>query len=948
MYVIYFVENNFKLSIELEDYLDEDKFNNYVIFLKSIYIMYEGNKFWNIPYKRIDEIIMWFDYHEYEYRIMPEAQIELKNFKDNNFKREYKFNRTKNFDLSVYSDKVVLYDYLKEGCNWSIKRNRAYIADDAGLGKCQSIDTPILTINGWKLLKDIKIGDVVFSSSGKSCNVIGIYPQGKKDIYKINFTDGTSTNSCLEHLWVCMTDNNKRRNQGWQIKPLEKIKKEKTKHWIPVVKPIEFEEKEFKISPYVLGVLIGDGYLCGTGISISNPENDIMERVIKETFSLCKLGKVDYYKNHKRYNLIGLLKNKNNLLYEIRNLKLNIKSTYKFIPENYMLGSVKQRIDLLHGLMDTDGTCQIKKNNRSCSCSYSTSSKKLAEDIKQLVLSLGGRSKIHLYKEREYVVQILLMFNPFWCKIKSLKWIKPTQNKPSKIFKSIEFMENKEAVCISVDSSDKTYITENYIVTHNTIESIGLFSQLYKENKIDGIFIVVKIGTSYNWKKEILKFSNIFKEEDIEIILNKNKIKPFEKNKNKKIIIISNHLLRYVFASYRKDYSKIKLSKIRWNKSYVDIFDKWNKNSLALIIDEVHEFKNSSSLRSKSIQAHKNFFEYRFILSATPAINYFENYWNQFNILDESIIPYSENAFKIYISKEIGDKYSSYTIREYNHKNIKEIKDRISPFIIQRLKKDLPEVKTKQFIKPIYLEMSEKQRKLYDIFIDYTIKELKKEYDFIDLKLIFEKYFAYILQIIDNPLLLEGKINDEKFNKLLNSWKITDDSRFIYTKSVLKTYIEDFDEKVILFDNHPKTLDFLYEQFKKYNPLIVHGHTKDNEETKLEKQDLFNDKNSKYKLFLLSSLIGGSSWNLENACRRELFYILPYDTTITRQAFDRVYRITSKYDSIIEMLIIDKSIDNLRYLKNVKRIEINDNFLRKNLSEDEIKSLFLGILNTNN
>jgi len=126
-----------------------------------------------------------------------------------------------------------------------------------------------------------------------------------------------------------------------------------------------------------------------------------------------------------------------------------------------------------------------------------------------------------------------------------------------------------------------------------TVQAIATFAQLYKEEKIDGIFIVVKTGLSYQWKKSILEFVSVFKEDDIIIIDNSNKLKLFEKYKDKKIIIVPCHLIAHIFLSYKEGHKlKESAKKIRW-KSFIDINKVWKEN-LMLVIDEAHTFNNSS------------------------------------------------------------------------------------------------------------------------------------------------------------------------------------------------------------------------------------------------------------------------------------------------------------------------------------------------------------------
>jgi phosphate starvation-inducible protein PhoH and related proteins len=158
-------------------------------------------------------------------------------------------------------------------------------------------------------------------------------------------------------------------------------------------------------------------------------------------------------------------------------------SYQKFIPDEWLNQSVEFRLELLRGLADTDGTCGKHRSGNSRTQYYSTS-KKLADAFRWLVFSLGGTSTLrkrefdeddfHLYKGRVirhchpvYVVDFSIKsFNPFGCERKASKY--KTQS-PVRLISSVEFVGEKECQCISVEASHHQYITDNFIVTHNTL-----------------------------------------------------------------------------------------------------------------------------------------------------------------------------------------------------------------------------------------------------------------------------------------------------------------------------------------------------------------------------------------------------------------------------------------------------------------------------------------------
>lgn len=438
-----------------------------------------------------------------------------------------------------------------------------------------------------------------------------------------------------------------------------------------------------------------------------------------------------------------------------------------------------------------------------------------------------------------------------------------------------------------------------------TLISIAVATQLKYKNKIDSIFVIVKNNLSYHWKYELSKYSILFKEEDIIIVDNKNKKNFFNFN-TPYIVICPNHLLFNVIYDLKK----------------------WNKKSIMLIVDECHEFKNSSAKRTQSLLKIRNQFEYVSMLSATPAINGFEDWYNQMKIIDDDIIGMKEKDFKIDISLSIGNKFDKWAITKYNDKKILEYLDKFKPYVIKRLKSDLPEMKVQQIIKPIFIEFSGNHSILYRMIRKYYFDRLSiDENNIEDIKEIKNKY-PYLIMCIDNPLLLKGKIIDQDIFKpietILEKWNFQNHGKILYLDYLLKESIEYKNQKSIIFDNHPLTLNSLNERYSKYFPSIIHGELKLNLEQKQKIIDDFNDKN-KNKLLLLNPQIGGTGLNLNKACNHIIFFSQPIDTTLYRQAIDRTHRISSKTDSIVNILVFAKTLDQKLMDINLKRVNFNDN-----------------------
>lgn len=480
--------------------------------------------------------------------------------------------------------------------------------------------------------------------------------------------------------------------------------------------------------------------------------------------------------------------------------------------------------------------------------------------------------------------------------------------------------------------------------TGKTIQEICTFSQLYKDGFIDGIIILAPIGLSYHWEREILSKVNIFKKSDIQIIDNLLKVKPFDKFTDKSILIIRHDLYADCIASYNKNYSSNKsLKDLKWKTAdYVDIKAIWKKKNIFVCLDEGHGFKNTSAIKTKAIFSTKKYFDYRAYVSATPWINGVEDSYAPLTFIDHSIIPMSENAFKLWISTSIGNRFDRYAINEYNSNNVQKLMQSYQHVLTQVRKEDLDEIKTIKHYKDIQCEIIPKQFLLYRKIVEQELRVMQEEYDEITWKLLLTKLHL-ILEVFDNPLLLtKRQYDDSEIHSILDSWKIEEDSKFIYLKNRLEDLIDYQGKKVVVYDTHPMTIELLSQKFKKYNPLIIHGNlkVKNKDLDRQEKEDLFNY-NDSHKLIILSAFTSSQGINLQHGSSNIIFYSLPFDATLVKQGQERTDRVTSTGDSIIEYLYYPESIDSYRYNVVVNRMEFNRN-IDQVLTQDDINRLLNG------
>lgn len=419
----------------------------------------------------------------------------------------------------------------------------------AGSGKAQPLDVMIPTPLGWRRMGDIKIGDKVFTRTGETTDVIAVHPQGMKEVYRVTFSDETNTLCCKEHLWETRTSFERDTGRNGQVRNTADIEQQLTvrdgrlNHSIPMADPVKYPMVELPIDPYVLGVLIGDGSISAGMPSFTSADQEIVEEVQKRLLPIgCDVHKVNDL-NKYGYNIIGnqgtgvprssfirtdtygntttykeirevcsdgfeftqvykscktgkpyadctwqRIPPTNISTHPVKNALIEIglwgkRSYEKTIPQNYMTASVEQRRDLLQGLMDTDGT--VGKGGSSIT--FSTSSKDLSHNMRELVNSLGGtciiREKIPHFTHKgvrktgrlAYICHIVLPneIQPFKLRRKMDRVRMRSKYPPRRYITKIELVDMLPCQCITVADSSHLYLTESYIVTHNSILTLA-------------------------------------------------------------------------------------------------------------------------------------------------------------------------------------------------------------------------------------------------------------------------------------------------------------------------------------------------------------------------------------------------------------------------------------------------------------------------------------------
>ncbi|MEV0917942.1 PhoH family protein [Streptomyces sp. NPDC049967] len=364
-------------------------------------------------------------------------------------------------------------------------------------GRAQPVFTNVLTPDGWRPIGTLEVGDLVIGSDGAPTPVLGVYPQGEKDIYRVSAQDGSWTLCCGEHLWTVRTAADKRRDKPWRVlETKEMIGKLRAAHArryeLPMLTaPVGFPERGVPMDPYALGLLLGDGCLTGSttpSFATEDPElADALESALPGV-SVRHKGGPDYVLNRVKApgDVVTL---ENPVARSLRELDLvGTRSHSKFVPDAYLFNSADVRLAVLQGLLDADGV-PVTQTDRTCRVQYSTASIMLRDDVIALVQSLGGvaytrrraaegrapgfaggREVHHRYDAHIVEIRLPEGIEPFRLARKAEKYREAGGGgRPVRFIDSIEPAGREEAVCIQVAAEDSLYVTQDYLLTHNTL-----------------------------------------------------------------------------------------------------------------------------------------------------------------------------------------------------------------------------------------------------------------------------------------------------------------------------------------------------------------------------------------------------------------------------------------------------------------------------------------------
>lgn len=702
----------------------------------------------------------------------------------------------KEIDFSPYNERSgrKLYPHQEDAVKFLTTRKKAILADQMGFGKMEPVSSLIPTPNGFVKMGDLNVGDYIFGDDGKKHQILKTFPHKDKEIYTVHFSDGTSVDCGLEHLWL--VKNNSWKGTKWRVLSVKEmlesglktgVKKSINKFQIPIAKPVDFEAKDLPINPYDLGVL-----LCNSD-------------VIKE--------------NNKEMSILGL----------------DVDEKSMFIPEDYKTASIEQRKELLSGLLDSCGF--VTKGNK---VHYKTKSLQMSKDVCEIICSLGGIVKIignenskNDKNDEVYGINIEVPFNPFRLEEKFKRFNPSLRHSCKRYITNVTFSRVEDAKCLYVDSENHTYLTgKMYHVTHNT--SSAIVASLVGGFK--HVLIVCPASVKETWKNEL---KNYVDEDEITIVNGSNwddskftiinydildnfyKI-PTQKIKRKELNVdddgnVITEVKEKEIVSRNTQVISSAMSKSQLFKSKFDLF----------IIDEAHRLSNSSSMRFKIIKdlLKRSQPDGIFELTGTMITNGAHNLYNLLKIIGCKITDDWESYMtkycgaKVFYKKGPRAAYTNLFLKHYGKKSWSELSYDEKRQLDDVLEKKCPKViipgedtnmdELQEIIKPYYLRrVTDDLKNMVDKnvkFLHYTLSEEEEE----SYNNTWDEY--------QSQLATEKEVkNSEKYKKLiegtiLRQWLA--DKMIPRTISLVRKCIEK-GHKVIIFCAYDNEIDIFKKEFK--------------------------------------------------------------------------------------------------------------------------------------
>lgn len=819
--------------------------------------------------------------------------------------------------------KGTLYPYQEEAVHKMVDRGQMLLGITMGGGKMQPLDEPVLTPKGWLPIGKINNGDYVIGVDGLAHRVVAIFNHYNKQMFKVTFNDGTWTKCGGEHLWEVSPVWNSSKQIVMSTNDILssgiKDAAGNNKYHIPLVSPVEFVEEQHILDPYLLGLLIGDGgFSTKSSVVFTTADTELLQSVYTLIPEHCTIRQKSKYD----FSIKGTVHRINPMLNILRSLGLQGTNSYtKFIPPTYLLGTSAQRLALLQGLLDTDGS--PKENGGA---EFGTVSPYLRDAVMELVQSLGGIAR--LGKQREHKngpswrihIKMPLGVIPFRLPRKRTLYKVPTKYPVSRLISSIEPSDYSDARCLTVDSPRHLYVTRNYIVTHNTVTTIAAVEQLFDKDEIDRCLVIVPSSLKYQWKREIEKFTD----SKVTVIDGT----PTARERLWKTCLSTKYVVVNPESLIR---DALILKRYTWQ---------------AMIIDEATIIKARTSKRSKFLKKISKPIPYRFALTGQPIENKPEELFSIMEFVDPSVLGDFREFDRTFI---VRDHFG----RPTRYKNLKTLHKSLSECLIRKTREEIADQLPKIIYQVIPVPFDTKGGSLYRFITNDLLHQLQQAINAHGGGFNLWRHYndtasneaqgqimsrlTVLRMLCDNPELL--RISADNFsnadtksgsmyaydlvsNNLVTTYESPKlDAVLDYIENILD---EDPANKIVLFSFFKHNLKLIQKALNRLTTSVLFTGDMNSDEKDAAKQRFSADPSVRV---FLSSDAGGYGVDLPMA-NYLISYDLPWSSGKLEQREARIIRLSSTFSHVtIATFVMQGSIEERQYDMLQHKKQVNEAFV---------------------
>ncbi len=381
-----------------------------------------------------------------------------------------------------------------------------------------AIDTPIPTPDGWKLMGELVVGDCVYDHAGQPTKVTRISEPYREKRWRVRFSDGSFVDCHPDHQWAVFdrhthgiyTIDHKDYGDNWwrwrkfcrahtgrpggvvsprvltvrQLAERVRCPKRGMRNWtIPNAMPLELPERDLLVDPYLLGLWLGDGSKAANRITANKDDADYYDAEIRKMGLfpriLMQSAKAQIGSPDTRVMAVSVRDGGDSTSRKADTFQKRLRGLgvidNKHVPPEYLRASSGQRLALLRGLMDTDGTAGEQ-------AAFCNTNERLVDAVVELAVSLGGKATKSAKENSHgvyWLVTLCTPFCPFALPRKQESWRrlggKPSIRRMNRTIEAIEVLdEETDHVCITVDAPSHLFLAGRGMVpTHNSEEALS-------------------------------------------------------------------------------------------------------------------------------------------------------------------------------------------------------------------------------------------------------------------------------------------------------------------------------------------------------------------------------------------------------------------------------------------------------------------------------------------